>query len=69
MSENKKKQSVKENHYTHQGLTYGIIYGVSLGLIFSAAADSFAFFPIFTGAGISLGLALGAKKDKEQQES
>jgi hypothetical protein len=66
MPENGNGRSSREATETGRGLALGLIFGVALGLVLWSATDVIAFFPIFVGAGISIGLAIGAARDKEE---
>jgi hypothetical protein len=41
-----------------RGLVAGFVFGVALGIVLWMATDTFVFFPVFFGAGLSIGLAL-----------
>ena len=64
MSDN--KQSSKETAYTGRGLSLGLVFGTSLGIILWLATDNIVFFPVFVGAGISIGLSIGSMRDKKE---
>ena len=66
MSENKNNQSTEQTNYTSLGMSLGMVFGAALGIVIWLATDTFVFFPVFIGAGMSTGLAVGAAKDKEK---
>ncbi|HSG18633.1 MAG TPA: hypothetical protein VLE70_20225 [Anaerolineae bacterium] len=66
MAEDGNGRSSKEVTDTGRGLALGLIFGTALGLVLWMATDSIVFFPVFVGAGISLGLAIGAARDREE---
>ena len=59
MKENPTDQTPKKDNYVGLGLALGLCFGSALGLVFSAAGGSPAFFPIGIGSGMSIGLAIG----------
>jgi F0F1-type ATP synthase assembly protein I len=68
MPENGNGRSSKEATDTGRGLALSLISGTALGLVMWLVTDTIAFFPIFVGAGISIGLAIGVARDKEEHE-
>jgi hypothetical protein len=68
MSKNKNKQPSTENHYTSLGVTFGLLIGASAGIVIWLVADAFVFFPVFVGAGLSIGIAVGMEMDKTREE-
>ena len=67
MSENKNKQSVEETNFSALGVSLGMLFGAALGLVIWIATDTFVFFPVFIGAGLTVGLAIGAGRDKGEE--
>ena len=63
MSENKNKQSAEETNFSALGVSLGMLFGAALGLVIWIATDTFVFFPVFIGAGLTVGLAIGAGRD------
>ena len=43
-----------------------MLFGAALGVVIWLITDTFVFFPVFIGAGLSAGMAVGAAKDKEK---
>jgi hypothetical protein len=66
MAEDNNGGSNKDVNYTGLGVGLGMLFGASLGLIIWLATDSFVFFPVFVGAGLSIGLAVGASRDQRE---
>lgn len=68
MSEDKNGQSDKETSSTGLGLSLGLLFGAALGVVLWLATDTFVFFPVFVGAGLSIGVALGAARDQQETD-
>ena len=66
MPENGDGRSSKEVTDAGRGLALGLIFGTALGLVLWLATERIVFFPVFVGAGISIGLAIDAARDKEE---
>lgn len=65
----KKFNLTTPNFYQTQWIGIGMTaFGIPFGLIFSFALDNFAFIGIGIPFGLSIGLALGAGKDKKAKE-
>ena len=67
MSDKQNNQSKAENHYTNLGMSLGMLFGAALGVVIWLATDTFVFFPVFIGSGLSTGLAIGAGLDQQKQ--
>ena len=65
MNENKNDQSTGETNYTSLGMSLGMLFGAALGFVIWIATDTFVFFPVFIGAGLSAGMAVGAGREKK----
>jgi hypothetical protein len=61
--------STKKGAKAGQGLAIGLLFGVALGVILWIATDTFVFFPVFVGAGLSIGLALDNVQSEEDSEA
>jgi hypothetical protein len=49
-------------------LAIGLLIGAALGVVLWLTTDTFVFFPVFAGAGLSIGLALdNAQSGKDEQ--
>jgi hypothetical protein len=68
MSEDKNDRPDKETNNTGMGIGIGMLFGVALGIVLWQATDNFVFFPVFLGAGMSIGLALGATRDQQKPD-
>ena len=68
MSDNKNSPSGNETNYTGLGVGLGLLFGTALGVVLWMATDSIVFFPVFVGAGLSIGVALGAARDQQQRD-
>ena len=61
--------SSKRQARAGRGLLIGLIFGAALGVVLWMATDTVVFFPVFVGAGLSIGLALdNAQSDKDGRE-
>ena len=58
----KNKQSSEETNYTGLGMSLGMLFGAALGLVIWLTTDTFVFFRVFIGAGMSVGLAVGTER-------
>lgn len=67
MSTSNEKQTPKETNYSSLGTSLGLLFGVALGLVIWLTTDTFVFFPVFIGAGLTVGLAAGAERDKRKE--
>ncbi len=61
-------QLVGKGHYQSKWMAFGIMFGITLGPIFSAALNNYAFVGIGLPIGMAVGIALGAEKDKKAKE-
>jgi hypothetical protein len=68
MSEDKNGRPEEETNYTGLGVGLGLLFGTALGLILWQATDSVVFFPVFVGAGLSIGVALGVTRDQQKSD-
>lgn len=70
MSQNQKKDSTQgpDDRYIALGVSLGLLFGAALGIIIWIVADQFIFFPIFVGAGLSIGVAVGAGYAQTKQQ-
>ena len=62
MPENGDGRSSKEVTNAGRGLALGLIFGTALDLVLWLATDRIVFFPVFVGAGVSLGLTIGTAR-------
>ena len=67
MSGDKNGQPGNKTSYTGLGVSLGLLFGAALGVVLWLATDSFVFFPVFVGAGLSIGVALGAARDQQRE--
>lgn len=68
MPDNNEPSSKREAR-AGRGLLLGMIFGAALGVVLWLATDTFVFFPVFVGAGLSVGLALdNVQSDKDGGE-
>ena len=65
MSEDKNKEPSSEMSYTGRGITMGMLFGAALGLVIWLTSGIFVFFPVFVGAGLTIGIAIGMEQDEE----
>lgn len=68
MSEDGDNRSSKETNHTGLGIGLGLLFGTALGVVLWLATDSFVFFPVFVGAGLSIGVALGVARDQQKAD-
>jgi hypothetical protein len=68
MAEDKNGRSDKETNNTGLGIALGMLFGAALGVVLWLATDTFVFFPVFVGAGLSIGLAIGAARDQQETD-
>lgn len=64
MSTKSDNQTQQEPSYSSMGTSLGVVFGGALGLVIWLTTDTFVFFPVFIGAGLTIGLAVGAERDK-----
>ncbi|MFN2223271.1 MAG: hypothetical protein PVH65_04945 [Chloroflexota bacterium] len=58
--------SPKKGAQAGRGLVLGLLFGAALGVVLWLVTDTFVFFPVFVGAGLSIGLALdNAQSEKD----
>ncbi len=70
ISEKKENQIPKKTNYTGLGLTLGLIFGSSTGLLYGMALDNLAAgFALGIGGGMCLGLAIGAGLDQRNKQN
>ena len=67
MSEEKNKDTYSGMSYTDRGMTLGMLFGAALGVVIWLTSGLFVFFPVFVGAGFSIGLAIGKEREKEAE--
>ena len=60
MKKETNKQAASETSYLALGLSLGLLFGSAVGLVFGIAVDDMTFMTIFTGGGLTLGIAIGA---------
>ncbi|MCB8922775.1 MAG: hypothetical protein H6662_14400 [Ardenticatenaceae bacterium] len=61
-------QPTEQNKNTSLGMTLGMLFGAAIGVVIWLTTDTFVFFPVFIGAGLSVGLAIDeAAKDKDER--
>jgi hypothetical protein len=65
MSEYGNKETGEEKVGTNRGTSWGFSLGAALGIVLWITTGNFIFFPIFVGAGLSIGLATGAERDQK----
>lgn len=62
----RKLNLVPPKYYQNQWIGIGmIVFGIPFGLMFSTSLDNFAFIGIGLPIGLSMGIAIGAEKDKK----
>jgi len=60
-------QQPRTGSYLSIGMSLGMLIGAGLGTILWILTDEFIFWVIFTGAGLTLGLALGSARASRGQ--
>jgi hypothetical protein len=68
VSTDSSRQDPERPNYQVLGFSLGMIFGVALGLTLAALTHKILFFAVFTGAGMSLGLAIGADLERRHAE-
>ncbi len=64
-----KLKLVTKNHYRTQWLAIGMtVFGMPMGIAFSAALDNYAFIGIGLPIGMVIGMALGSEMDKKAEK-
>jgi F0F1-type ATP synthase assembly protein I len=58
----------RETSNAVKGMCFGMIFGVALGIVFGAVLDNMGFMSIGIGAGMCIGMAIGAAQDRREAE-
>jgi hypothetical protein len=58
----------RELSETGVGLMFGMIFGTALGVVFGVALNNMGFMAIGIGAGMCIGLAIGASLEQRRKE-
>lgn len=68
MSNKQYSQTTDKTDYSNLGMVLGMLLGTSIGLVMWQVTDTFSFFPILMGAGLSIGVSVGVALDRQQGE-
>ncbi|MCB9420195.1 MAG: hypothetical protein H6667_10335 [Ardenticatenaceae bacterium] len=60
MDKDSKRSEPNQTNYMALGLSLGLLFGSAVGIVLGIAMDNMAFMAIFTGGGLTLGVALGS---------
>jgi len=68
MTDQDKEPSPHKDTQAGLGMAMGMLFGAALGVVLWVATANLVFFPIFVGAGLSIGLAIdNARSDPEEE--
>ena len=68
MTDQNKEPSLRKSTQASLGLALGMLFGAALGVVLWLATDTFVFFPVIIGAGLSIGLALDNTRSNREEE-